>query len=166
MITSLCIPGAIVLTLLAGALFGIYLGTFLVSVAATLGATFSFLLSRYVFRDYLILRFERKYNKINSYFEKKGNTYLFALRLFPASPFVVINLLMGLTKIKIINFSIITFVSMLPGNIIYVYAGLKLSEISDTSEILTFPIFLLLLALSLFPLFISIFSKKLKMKLN
>jgi uncharacterized membrane protein YdjX (TVP38/TMEM64 family) len=166
LITSLSIPGAIFLTLLAGAVFGICMGTILVSFASTIGATFAFLLSRYILRDSIKLKFKEKYNKINGQFERRGNTYLFALRLFPASPYVVINLLMGLTKIKLINFFIITFVSMLPGNIIYVYAGLKISEINDTSEILTPPIILLLLVLSLLPFLSFIFPKITKEKIE
>lgn len=151
-LTSLSIPGAIVLTLLAGAIFGVGNGTLLVSVASTAGASIAFLMSRYLFRESMMKKFERKLRKINRKLEQNGNLYLFTLRLIPVSPYVVVNILMGLTSVRLWTFIWITFLGMLPGNMIYVFAGRKIADIRSASEILTWPIILSLTLIGILPL--------------
>jgi uncharacterized membrane protein YdjX (TVP38/TMEM64 family) len=151
LITSLSIPGAIVLTVLAGAIFGVWAGTLFVGLASSIGALIAFLMSRYLFRDFVMKHFSERFRKINSKFKEDGISYLFTLRLIPVSPYVVINLLMGLTDINVWSYFWITFVAMLPGTFLYVYAGLKLSEMQSPSEILTWPIVILLTLLGVLP---------------
>ena len=151
LITSLSIPGAIILTLLAGTLFGVWKGTFIVTVACTLGATLSFFISRLLLREVVLRRFRNQFFRINQMFVREGNVYLFTLRMIPVSPFVVINLLMGLTPIKPWSYIWITFVGMLPGNFIYVVAGQRLAEIKSPDEILTWPVIFLLALIGLLP---------------
>jgi uncharacterized membrane protein YdjX (TVP38/TMEM64 family) len=162
MITSLSIPGAIVLTLLAGALFGVMVGTLLVTLSCTIGATIAFFLSRFLFRETIFYRFRTHYLKINQRFIQKGNSYLFTLRLIPASAYVVINLLMGLTSINPWSFIWITFTGMLPGNLIYVFAGERISEIKSADEILTSPVIFFLVLIGFLPLILRWTLKFLK----
>jgi uncharacterized membrane protein YdjX (TVP38/TMEM64 family) len=154
-ITAMSIPGAIVLTLLAGAVFGVWKGTILVSLASTIGATIAFLMSRYLFKESMMNRFRNKMGVINRKLKEGGNHYLFTLRLIPVSPFVVVNLMMGLTHVSTWSFIWITFVGMFPGNLVYVYAGRKIAEIKSPSEILTLPIILILTFLGLLPLILK-----------
>lgn len=151
LMTSLSIPGSIVLTLLSGTIFGLMKGTIFVSLAGTLGASISFLTSRYLFQKAVMSKFQNQFNFLDTMMKKSGNSYLFTLRLLPASPFVLVNLLMGLTSIKIRSFVWITFVSMIPGNFIFVYAGKKFSQIDSFRGILTLPVILMLAALSSLP---------------
>ncbi len=154
-LTSLSIPGALVLTLLAGAVFGTGIGTALVSVASTSGATIAFLLSRYLFGEALLAKYRRRFLRLNEPLRRDGNRYLLTLRLIPVSPYVVINVLMGLTGIRTWSFIWITFVGMLPGNLVYVYAGRKLAQIGSPGEILTWPIILLLTSLGFVPVLLQ-----------
>lgn len=158
-ITALSIPGAIVLTLLSGAIFGVETGTILVSLASTIGATIAFLMSRYLFQESMMKKFHHTFISINEKFKESGSTYLFTLRLIPVSPFVVINILMGLTSIRLWSFIWITFVAMVPGNLVYVYAGRKIAEINSPSEILTWPIILSLTFIGLLPFVFRIIFK-------
>lgn len=156
-ITSMSIPGAIVLTLLSGAIFGVFFGTILVSLASTIGATIAFFIARYLFREAMLKRFHHQLRVINRKLRESGNHYLFTLRLIPVSPYVVINLIMGITHIKAWTFIWITFVGMLPGNLVYVYAGRKIAEIDSPSEILTWPIILILTLIGVLPLILKKF---------
>jgi uncharacterized membrane protein YdjX (TVP38/TMEM64 family) len=158
-ITSMSIPGAIVLTLLAGAIFGITFGTFLVCLASTAGATISFLMSRYLFREAMLKKFHHQLQNVNQKMKEKGSSYLFTIRMIPVSPYVVINVLMGLTHIRTWTYIWITFVAMLPGNLVYVYAGRKIAEINSPSEILSWPIILMLTFIGVAPWIISKFLK-------
>ena len=156
-ITAMSIPGAIVLTLLSGAVFGVWKGTLLVSLASTIGATIAFLMSRYLFRESMLKKFENQMVTINRKIKENGNHYLFTMRLIPISPFVVINLMMGLTHVSTWSFIWITFVGMFPGNLVYVYAGRKIAQIKTPSEILTWPIILTLTLLGVLPLILKKF---------
>jgi pyruvate/2-oxoglutarate dehydrogenase complex dihydrolipoamide dehydrogenase (E3) component/uncharacterized membrane protein YdjX (TVP38/TMEM64 family) len=127
-VTGLSLPGAAILTLVAGALFGILWGTVIVSFASSLGATLAFLASRYLLRDWVQARFGDKLKPINDGIAREGAFYLFALRLVPAFPFFVINLVMGLTPIKTRTFYWVSQVGMLAGTIAYVYAGTELGQ--------------------------------------
>ena len=164
LLTSLSIPGSFVLTLLSGAIFGVTYGTLIVTLSGTIGATVAFLMSRYLFRDAVLNRFSERFKVMDKKFRKNGKGYLFSLRLLPASPFVVINLLMGLTSIKTWTYFWVTFTGMLPGGLIYVYAGRKISEINSPNEILTWPLILLLTGLGVLPWVVKFFSQLMQKK--
>lgn len=151
LITSLSIPGAIVLTLLAGAIFGVFYGTLIVSVASCVGASIAFLMSRYLFRDFIMNHFKQGFKKIDGKFREDGKTYLFTIRLIPVSPFVVVNLVMGLTTIRLWTYFWITYLAMFPGTLVYVYAGRKISEIQSPGDILTWPLILTLTLIGILP---------------
>jgi pyruvate/2-oxoglutarate dehydrogenase complex dihydrolipoamide dehydrogenase (E3) component/uncharacterized membrane protein YdjX (TVP38/TMEM64 family) len=127
-VTGLSLPGAAVMTLLGGAVFGLLWGTVLVSFASSIGATLAFFASRFVLRDWVQGRFGERLRAINEGVAKEGAFYLFALRLVPAFPFFVINLVMGLTPIRAWTFYWVSQAGMLAGTIVYVYAGTKLGE--------------------------------------
>jgi len=127
-VTGLSLPGAAILTLVAGALFGLLWGVVIVSFASTLGATLAFLTSRYLLRDWVQGKFGDKLKTINEGVEREGAFYLFALRLVPAFPFFAINLLMGLTKMPTRTYFWVSQVGMLAGTIAYVYAGTQLGQ--------------------------------------
>lgn len=150
--TSLSLPGATILTLAGGALFGLVLGTILVSFASTIGATCAFLVARYLLRDSIQDKFGEKLKVINDGIEKEGAFYLFTLRLLPIFPFFVINLVMGLTPIKTGTFFIVSQVGMLLGTIIYVNAGTELAQIDSLSGILSPKLIASFVLLGLFPL--------------
>ena len=126
--TALSIPGATILTLIGGAVFGLIVGTVLVSFASAIGATLAFLASRLLLRDWVQSKFGDRLAMINAGLEKEGWFYLLTLRLIPLVPFFVINLLMGLTKIRMWTFYWASQVGMLPGTILYVYAGTELGR--------------------------------------
>lgn len=150
--TALSIPGAAILTLGAGALFGLWTGVIIVSFASTIGATLAFLASRYLLRDYVENKFSSKLNAINRGVEKEGAFYLFSLRLIPLFPFFAINLLFGLTKIKVSTFFWASQIGMLAGTIAYVNAGTQLSKIESASGILSFNVIFSFVFLGLLPL--------------
>ena len=127
-VTGLSLPGAAIMTLVGGALFGLLWGTVIVSFASTIGATLAFLASRYVLRDWVQARFGGKLKPINDGIAREGAFYLFALRLVPAFPFFVINLVMGLTPIATRTFYWVSQLGMLAGTIAYVYAGTQLGR--------------------------------------
>lgn len=126
--TGLSLPGAAVLTLIAGAVFGLLWGTVIVSFASTIGATLAFLTSRFLLRDWVQQRFGDKLRPINEGVAREGAFYLFALRLVPVFPFVAINLLMGLTPIRTRTYFWVSQLGMLAGTVVYVYAGTQLGQ--------------------------------------
>ena len=125
-VTGLSLPGAAIMTLVGGAVFGLLWGTVLVSFASTLGATLAFLASRFLLRDWVQGKFGDKLKPINEGVAKEGAFYLFALRLVPALPFFAVNLLMGLTPIKTLTYYWVSQLGMLAGTIVFVYAGTQL----------------------------------------
>jgi Uncharacterized conserved protein len=127
-VTGLSLPGAAIMTLVAGAIFGLLWGTVIVSFASSIGATLAFLASRFLLRDWVQAKFGDKLKSINTGVEKEGSFYLFALRLVPAFPFFVINLVMGLTPIRTWTFYWVSQLGMFTGTIVYVYAGTQLGE--------------------------------------
>jgi len=133
--TAASLPGALILTLAAGALFGVIAGTIIVSFASTIGATIAFLSSRYLFRDTIKARFGDRLKAIDEGVEKDGPFYLLTLRLVPIFPFFLINLLMGLTAIKARTFYIVSQIGMLLGTLVYVNAGTQLANIDEVSDI-------------------------------
>ncbi len=136
-VTSLSLPGAAVLTLAAGALFGLFWGTVLVSFASSMGATLAFLMARYLLRDAIQRRFAERLKIINEGVARQGKFYLFTLRLVPLFPFFIINLLMGLTAIRTRSFYWVSQVGMLAGTVVYVNAGRQLAKITSLSGIVS-----------------------------
>ncbi len=127
-VTGLSLPGAAVMTLAGGAVFGLLWGTVIVSFASTIGATLAFLASRYLLRDWVQQRFGERLRPVNEGVARDGAFYLFALRLVPAIPFVAINLVMGLTPMRTWTYLWVSQIGMLAGTIAYVYAGTQLAE--------------------------------------
>ena len=150
-LTALSFPGAAVLTLAAGAIFGLVAGTIIVSFASSLGATFAFLASRFVLRDSVQARFGARLAEIDKGVAKEGAFYLFTLRLVPLIPFFVINLLMGLTKMKAGTFYWVSQLGMLAGTVVYVNAGTQLAKIDSLKGILSPAIIGSFVLLGLFP---------------
>ncbi len=151
-VTALSLPGAAVMTLLAGAIFGLLVGTVLVSFASSIGATLAFVVSRYLLRDSVKSRFGARLAEVDKGIEKEGAFYLFTLRLVPLIPFFVINLLMGLTKMKAATFYWVSQLGMLAGTIVYVLAGTQLAQITSLKGILTPGLLISLVLLGVFPL--------------
>jgi len=136
-VTGLSLPGALVMTLAGGALFGVVVGTIVVSFASTIGATLAFLASRFLFRDAVRARFGDRLTALDAGIAKEGAFYLFTLRLVPAFPFFVINLAMGLTPIRAATFYWVSQIGMLAGTIAYVNAGTQLGRIETASGIIS-----------------------------
>ena len=151
-VTGLSLPGATVMTIAAGALFGLLVGTVVVSFASAIGATLSFLASRFVLRDWVQARFGARLQGINEGMRREGGFYLFTLRLIPLVPFFVINLAMGLTQIRAPTFYWVSQVGMLAGTIVYVNAGTQLASIDSPAGILKSGLVGAVVLLGVFPL--------------
>ncbi len=151
-VTGLSLPGAALMTLVAGAIFGLLWGTVIVSFASSLGATLAFLASRFLFRQSVQARFGASLKTVNDGIERDGAFYLFALRLVPAFPFFVINLVMGLTPIRTRTFYWVSQIGMLAGTIVYVNAGTQLARIESLSGILSPTLLISFALLGIFPL--------------
>lgn len=149
--TALSLPGATILTLLGGAIFGLINGVIIVSFASTIGATLAFLGSRFIFKDWVQERFSDKLKTINDGVQREGAFYLFTLRLIPIFPFFLINLVMGLTPIKTLTFFFVSQVGMLLGTIVYVNAGVELSKIDSLKSIVSPSLLFTFAALGLVP---------------
>ena len=164
LVTALSLPGAVILTLAGGAIFGLWWGTILVSFSSTLGATAAFLLTRFFFRNYIRSRFGDKLTTINEGIKKDGAFYLFTLRLIPVFPFFVINVLMALTALKTWTFYWVSQLGMLLGTVIYVNAGTQLATLNSTGDILSIDLIISLCVVGLLPitakLFIGIIRRK------
>jgi pyruvate/2-oxoglutarate dehydrogenase complex dihydrolipoamide dehydrogenase (E3) component/uncharacterized membrane protein YdjX (TVP38/TMEM64 family) len=151
-VTALSLPGAVIMTLAAGALFGLLQGTLIVSFASSIGATLAFLVSRYLLRDSVQRRFGDRLKAINDGIARDGAFYLFTLRLVPVFPFFLINLLMGLTPITTRSFYWVSQVGMLAGTVVYVNAGTQLAQLSGLSGILSPDLLVSFALLGVFPL--------------
>jgi len=150
-ITGASLPGAAVLTLAGGAIFGLVTGVVLISFASTIGASIAFLVSRYLFRDSVQSRFGSSLKSINNGIDKDGSFYLFALRLVPAFPFFMINLVMGLTRLRLWTFFWVSQLGMFAGTIVYVNAGTQLAQIESASGIFSTGIVLSFVLLAMLP---------------
>ncbi len=157
-VTALSLPGAVILTLAGGAIFGLVLGTILVSFCSTIGATAAFLITRYFFRNSVRARFGDKLKTINEGIKKDGAFYLLTLRLVPIFPFFAINVLMALTPIKTLTFYLVSQLGMLLGTIIFVNAGTQLATLNSTGDILSVNLIISLFVLGLFPIVAKIAS--------
>ena len=151
-VTALSLPGAVIMTLAGGAIFGLWVGTLVVSFASTMGATLAFLASRYVLRDMVQARFGARIAEIDKGIEKDGAFYLFTLRLVPLVPFFVINLAMGLTRMRVAVFNGVSQLGMLAGTLVFVNAGTQLAKIESLRGILSPGLIGSFVLLGLFPL--------------
>lgn len=150
--TGLSLPGATILTLAGGAVFGLLWGTVIVSFASTIGATLAFLAARFLFRDAVNSRFGSRIQAIDEGIERDGAFYLFTLRLVPIFPFFMINLSMGLTTLKVNTFYWVSQIGMLAGTIVYVNAGTQLAKIESLADILSPALIGSFVLLGIFPL--------------
>lgn len=152
LVTTLSLPGAALLTLLGGALFGLWPGILLVSFASTLGATLAMLVSRYLLRDWVQHRFAGQMRTVNDGVARDGAFYLFALRLMPLFPFFVVNLLAGVTRLGVWRYWWVSQLGMLPGAIVYLNAGHQLGQITSLHDILSPGVVFAFTLLGLLPL--------------
>jgi len=151
-VTALSLPGAAILTLAAGAQFGLLPGTLIVSFASSIGATLAFLVSRFLLRDTIESRFGDKLKTFNSNIEKDGAFYLFTVRLVPVFPFFLVNLVMGLTRLKTGVFYLVSQIGMLAGTLVFVNAGTQLAKIDSLGGILSPGLIFSFALLGIFPL--------------
>ena len=159
-VTGLSLPGAAVLSLAYGWLFGFWRGLVLVSFASTAGATIAFLMSRFLFRNAIRSRFGERLTAFNEALTREGAFYLFTLRLIPQVPFFIVNLLMGLTPLRTTTFWWVSQLGMLPGTCVYVYAGSSVSSLETLrdkgiSGLVTWQLLLAFTLLGLFPLIVK-----------
>jgi pyruvate/2-oxoglutarate dehydrogenase complex dihydrolipoamide dehydrogenase (E3) component/uncharacterized membrane protein YdjX (TVP38/TMEM64 family) len=164
LVTALSIPGALIMTLVGGGIFGVLWGTFLVSFASSIGATFAFLASRWLLRDWVQRKFSRYLEPINRGIEKDGNFYLFSIRLVPIIPFFVVNLLMGLTPIRTRDYYLVSQVGMLLYTTAYVNAGSELSQIDSLAGLVSLPVILSLALLAIVPFIAKYFITNINQK--
>lgn len=169
--TSLSLPGAAILTIAGGGLFGLLVGTVVVSFASTIGATLACFVSRFLLRDWVQKKFSDRIRKVNEGIEKEGAFYLFTLRLIPIFPFWMINIVMGLTKMPLYKFYIVSQLGMLPGTIVYVNAGKELAQIDSLKGILSPGLIISFALIGIFPItmkkILSLYRKKTgKMKIT
>ena len=152
MVTALSLPGAVVMTLAGGAMFGFWVGVLLVSFASSIGATLACFVARFLLRDWVQNKFGEKLSAINKGIENEGAFYLFSLRLVPIFPFFVINLAMGLTSMKLLTFYWVSQIGMFPGTMVFVNAGKELGKIESLSGILSPGLIISFVVLGLFPI--------------
>lgn len=152
-VTAASLPGAAIMTLIAGAVFGFSWGLLLVSFASSIGATLAFLISRSLLGDWVQSKFGDHLQTVNDGLEKEGGFYLFTLRLIPVIPFFVINLVFGLSRIKTWTFYWVSQLGMLAGTAVYVNAGAQLATVEElsVSGVLTPQIILAFVLLGIFP---------------
>jgi len=136
-VTALSLPGATIMSLAGGAIFGLGIGVVVVLLSATVGATVAFLTARFLFRDAFEKKFGERLSAIREGVSKEGAYYLLTLRLVPAFPFFIINILMGLTPISTRTYFLVSLIGMLPGSIVYVNAGSELAQVQNISDIMS-----------------------------
>jgi len=154
-VTAFALPFGALKTILAGALFGLIPGVILTSFASSIGSTLCLLMSRFVLKDYVEKKYSKYLEKINEGIKKDGIYYLFFLRLSPIFPFFIINLVFGLTKMKVLTFYLVSQIGMFLGTIIFVNAGVQLSKINKTEDILNIEIIVSFILIGLAPLIIK-----------
>ena len=158
-VTAFALPISLLKTLLAGALFGFWPGLILVSFARSIGSTFCFLFSRYALRNYTQNKFRKYLEKVNKGIETDGWLYLLFLRLSPIFPFFIINLVFGLTKMRALEFYLVSQVGMFIGTAIFVNAGVQIGNLNSIEEILTLKVIMSLTLIGVFPLLIRLIYK-------
>ncbi len=152
--TTFSLPGGAILTLTGGFLFGSLLGTLIVNIAATTGATLAFLAARYLLRDWVENKFGDRLETIQAGFAKNAFSYLMTLRLIPAFPFFLVNLVSGLTRVNLGTYVVATSIGIIPGSFVFAFAGRQLGSINSLGEIASPPVlmaFTLLGLLALMP---------------
>jgi dihydrolipoamide dehydrogenase len=149
--TALSLPGATILTLAGGAIFGLGWGVLIVSFASTVGATLAFLATRFLFRDWVQSKFSKKLVAVNAGITKEGALYLLTLRLIPLFPFFLVNILMGLTPIRVTTFFFVSQLGMLPATVAYINAGTQIAQLQSLQGILSKEILLSLALIGLLP---------------
>lgn len=152
LVTALSLPGATVMTLAGGALFGFWPALLVVSFASSIGATLAMLAARFLLRDWVQAKFGDRLKAINAGIEKDGAFYLFSLRLVPLFPFFLINLAMGLTPLRAATFYWVSQIGMLAGTAVYVNAGTQLGQLESAAGILSPALLVSFALLGLFPL--------------
>ena len=150
--TALSLPGGTIMTLAGGFLFGSVLGTVLVNIGATLGATCAFLAARYVLRDWVEKKFGARVESIQAGFAENAFNYLLTLRLIPLFPFFLVNLVSGLTRINLIPYIVATSIGIIPGTFVFAFAGKQLGAINSPGEIASPPVLLAFTFLALLAL--------------
>ena len=150
-VTALSLPGAAIMSLIAGALFGVVTGTIVVSFASTIGATLAFLSSRFVLRDWVQGKFGDRLKAIDDGIARDGAFYLFTIRLIPLFPFFVVNLVMGLTRLPARSFYWVSQIGMLPATIVFVNAGTQIGAIESTAGLLSPTLIASFALLGIFP---------------
>lgn len=151
LVTGVSLPGAGIMTLAGGAIFGVVWGTILVSFGSVFGATVAFLIARYLFHDYVQKHFGKYLTRINRGVEKEGDLYLFTIRIVPIFPFFIVNTLMALTPIKTLNFALVSQIGMLLPTIIFVNAGTQLARIESPGDVLSLELLFSFVLLGIFP---------------
>jgi len=159
LIVALSLPGATVLTLTAGAIFGSVLGTFLVNAGATLGATVAFLSARFIFRDWVENKFNDKLVFINNGISDNAISYLLFLRLVPLFPFFLVNLVLGVTQVRLSIYFLSTMIGIMPGSFVYANAGSNLARINTISDIASPEIFGAFVLLGIFALIPAVYRR-------
>ena len=150
-VAAASIPGALVLTLCSGALFGFVIGSMVALVSATIGATIAFLVARYLFDDWVQAKMGDRVSKIRASFRQQGALYLFSLRLVPVFPFFAVNLLMGLTSIKTTTYFFASLLGMAPGSMVFVNAGTQLAKLDSLKGLLSAELIASFVLLAAFP---------------
>ncbi|WP_368159324.1 FAD-dependent oxidoreductase [Aeromonas sp. R5-3] len=159
--TALSLPGASLLTLAGSAVFGVAWGLLLVSFASSMGATLAFLSARFLLRDWVERRFGDKLASLQAGMKKEGALYLLSLRLIPIFPFFLVNLLMGLTPIRVSTYYWVSQLGMLPGTFVYVLAGSELANLTSTGNILSPGLMVALTLLGLMPMLLKDLQRRL-----
>jgi len=162
LLSALALPGPLVLCLAAGALFGVVTGTLYVTIAATIGASLSFLATRYLFRDRLRKKFEKRLKKANTLLEKEGFVHLLLIRLIPVVPFTLINIGASLTKMPLRIFILATFVGIIPPGFILCNAGANLAAVTNVRDIMSVKVLGSILLLGVVPLLVLVRRRFLK----
>ncbi|MBU2621402.1 MAG: TVP38/TMEM64 family protein [Proteobacteria bacterium] len=157
--TAFSLPGAVVLTLAGGAIFGVLTGTLVVSLSSTTGATLAFIGARYMFRDWIEKKYRGNIAKFSEGIAENGFSYLLFLRLVPIFPFFIINVVMGLTRVDLKTYVLASWIGMLPGTFVFIYAGAQLSGIDSIGSVMSGRVLLAFLMLGILAL-LPIFYKK------
>ncbi|NRA60108.1 MAG: TVP38/TMEM64 family protein [Psychrobium sp.] len=166
LLSLLFLPGAVLLTLLAGALYGNIYGTLLSSMTSSLAASAAFVFARYLFRPYLQCRYYEQFQRLNKDLAKHGVYYLIALRLTPILPFFLVNMLMGLSNISLAKYHIVSQLAMLPITFILVNAGSELANINEISDVLSTELIVAFCALAFFVIATNLFFRQQQKKVK
>lgn len=165
LLVALSFPGATVLSLAGGYIFGFTKGLLIINWASTIGASIAFLMARFFFKDYLQKKFHHTFQKINQGMDREGNQYLLTLRLIPVFPFFLVNILVGLTNITLMRFFFVSLIGMLPGTAVYVWAGTTLQDVNSVSDIFSIKLITIFFLVGLIPILqskILIYFKQIK----